>query len=145
MIPAPVIKGVEIIRTKYTSDDTFAAGRAFIQSLGKEPCEAADYAGFIVTRILDAMMNEAIRCAMDGNRPEEIDKAMRVCCNMPLGPLELADLSGNDIVLHGLETLEEEFGERFHAAALLKSMVRSGDFGRKAGRGFYKYEKPALK
>jgi 3-hydroxybutyryl-CoA dehydrogenase len=145
MIPAPVIKGVELIRTKYTSEETLAAGREFIQSLGKEPCEAVDYAGFIVTRILDAMMNEAVRCAMDGNRPEEIDKAMRVCCNMPIGPLELADLSGNDIVLHGLETLEAEFGERFHAAALLKTMVRNGDLGRKTGGGFYKYDKPTLK
>lgn len=143
MNPVPVMKGVELIRGKHTSDETFQTCKAFVESLGKEPCEAIDYAGFIVTRILDAMMNEAFHCVMDGNKPEEVDKAMRICCNFPMGPLELCDLAGADIVLHGLETLNEEFGDRLHPAPLLKTMVRAGDLGRKTGRGFYDYTKAA--
>jgi len=143
MNPVPVMKGVELIRGKHTSDETFQTCKAFVESLGKEPCEAIDYAGFIVTRILDAMMNEAFHCVMDGNKPEEVDKAMRICCNFPMGPLELCDLVGADIVLHGLETLNEEFGDRLHPAPLLKTMARAGDLGRKTGRGFYDYTKEA--
>jgi len=143
MNPVPVMKGVEIIPGRHTSDETLQASKDFIVSLGKEPCEAVDYAGFIVSRILDAMMNEAFYCVMDGNKPEQVDKAMRVCCNFPMGPLELCDLAGADIVLHGLETMLKEFGDRLHPAPLLVSMVRSGDLGRKAGQGFYNYAKEA--
>jgi len=139
MNPAPVMKGVELIRGRHTSDDTFQTCKAFVESLGKEPCEAIDYAGFIVSRVLDAMMNEAVHCVMDGNKPEEVDKAMRICCNFPMGPLELCDLAGLDIVLHGLETLYKEFGERLRPAPLLKSMVRAGELGRKVKQGFYSY------
>ncbi len=143
MNPVPVMKGVELIRGRHTSDETFQICKAFVESLGKEPCEAIDYAGFIVSRILDAMMNEAFYCIMDGNKPEEVDKAMRICCNFPMGPLELCDLAGADIVLHGLETMHKEFGDRLHPAPLLVSMVRAGDLGRKAGQGFYDYRKEA--
>ena len=143
MNPAPVMKGVEIIRGRHTSDETFQTSKTFVESLGKEPCEAVDYAGFIVSRILDAMLNEAFYCVMDGNKPEEVDKAMRICTNFPMGPLELCDLVGADIVLHGLETLREEFGDRLCPAPLLTSMVRAGDLGRKAGRGFYDYTRKA--
>jgi 3-hydroxybutyryl-CoA dehydrogenase len=143
MNPAPVMKGVEIIRGRHTSDETFQISRAFVESLGKEACEAVDYAGFIVSRILDAMLNEAFYCVMDGNKPEEVDKAMRICANFPMGPLELCDLVGADIVLHGLKTLHGEFGDRLRPAPLLASMVRSGDLGRKTGRGFYDHTKKA--
>ena len=71
--------------------------------------------------------------------PEEVDKLMRICCNFPMGPLELCDLVGAEIVLHGLETMQKEFGDRFRPAPLLKAMVRAGDIGRKTGRGFYDY------
>jgi len=143
MNPAPVMKGVEIIRGRHTSDETFQTSKAFVESLGKEPCEAVDYAGFIVSRILDAMLNEAFYCVMDGNKPEEVDKAMRICANFPMGPLELCDFVGADIVLHGLEALHGEFGDRLRPAPLLASMVRSGDLGRKTGRGFYDHTKKA--
>jgi len=139
MNPVPVMKGVEIILGRHTSDETLQTSKEFVQSLGKEPCEAVDYAGFIVSRILDAMMNEAFYCVMDGNKPEQVDKAMRLCCNFPMGPLELCDLAGADIVLHGLETMRKEFGDRLRPASLLVSMVRSGDLGRKTGCGFYDY------
>jgi 3-hydroxybutyryl-CoA dehydrogenase len=139
MNPVPVIKGVEVIPGKYTSSETLKTSVEFVKSLGKEPCEARDYAGFIVSRLVDALINEAIRCVMDGNKPAEVDRAMKLCCNFPMGPLELCDLAGADIVLHGLETLRREFGERLCPAPLLLSQVRSGDLGRKTGRGFHDY------
>jgi 3-hydroxybutyryl-CoA dehydrogenase len=139
MNPVPMMKGVEVIPGMHTSAETLATAKAFIKSLDKEPCEAKDYAGFIVSRLVDALMNEAMHCVMDGNKPEEVDKAMRLCANFPMGPLELADLSGIDIVLHGVETMEKEFGQRYSPAPLLKAMVRSGDLGRKTGKGFYDY------
>ena len=139
MNPVPVMKGVEVIPGRHTSTDVLEASKAYIKSLGKEPCEARDYAGFIVSRLVDALMNEAILCVMDGNKPEEVDKAVKLCLNHPMGPLELCDLAGADIVLHGLETMYAEFGERLRPAPFLKNMVRSGDYGRKTGRGFYDY------
>ena len=139
MNPVPVMKGVEVIPGRHTATDVLEAGKAYIKSLGKEPCEARDYAGFIVSRLVDALMNEAILCVMDGNKPEEVDKAVKLCLNHPMGPLELCDLAGADIVLHGLETMYAEFGERLRPAPFLKNMVRSGDYGRKTGRGFYDY------
>jgi 3-hydroxybutyryl-CoA dehydrogenase len=141
MNPAPVMKGVEVIISTYTSPETVETTKAFVKAIGKEPCEARDYAGFIVSRLVDVLMNEAIQCVMDGNKPEEVDKAMRLCCNHPIGPLELCDLAGADIVLHGLETMEREFGERLKAVPLLKAQVRAGALGRKTGRGFYDYTK----
>ena len=139
MNPVPLIKGVEIIRAIGTSPETFEIAKEFVLRIGKEPVEAVDYAGFIVSRVLDAMLNEAVRCVMDGNRPEEVDKAMKICTNFPMGPLELIDLAGADIVLHGLETMEKDLGDHFHPSPLLIQMVRAGYLGRKTGRGFYKY------
>jgi 3-hydroxybutyryl-CoA dehydrogenase len=142
MNPVPVMKGVEVIVSTYTSPETVEAAKNFVKAIGKEPCEAKDYAGFIVSRLVDVLMNEAIQCVMDGNKPEEVDKAMKLCANFPMGPLELCDLAGADIVLHGLETMEKEFGERLKAVPLLKSQVRSGALGRKTGRGFYDHTQP---
>jgi len=139
MNPVPVMKGVEIIPGRKTSEATLAASKEYIKKIGKESCEARDYAGFIVSRLVDALMNEAFYCVMDGNKPEEVDKAVKFCLNHPMGPLELCDLAGADVVMHGLETMYKEFGERLMPAPLLKNMVRSGDLGRKTGRGFYDY------
>ena len=141
MNPVPVMKGVEVIPARRTGADVLETAKEYVKSLGKEPCEARDYAGFIVSRLVDALMNEAFWCVMDGNKPEEVDKAVKLCLNHPMGPLELCDLAGADIVMHGLETMYEEFGERLMPAPLLKNMVRSGDLGRKTGRGFYDYSK----
>ncbi|MBN1161214.1 MAG: 3-hydroxybutyryl-CoA dehydrogenase [Dehalococcoidales bacterium] len=139
MNPVPVMKGVEVIPARQTSAATLEASKEYVTKIGKEPCEARDYAGFIVSRLVDALMNEAFWCVMDGNKPEEVDKAVKLCLNHPMGPLELCDLAGADVVLHGLETMYEEFGERLMPAPLLKNMVRSGDLGRKTGKGFYDY------
>jgi 3-hydroxybutyryl-CoA dehydrogenase len=139
MNPVPVMKGVEVIPGRLTAPATLEAAKEYVRKIGKEPCEARDYAGFIVSRLVDALMNEAFWCVMDGNKPEEVDKAIKLCLNHPMGPCELADLAGHDVILHGLETMYEEFGERLMPAPLLKNMVRSGDLGRKTGRGFYDY------
>lgn len=139
MNPVPAMKGVEVIPGRHTTNEVTEAANEYVKSLDKEPCEARDYAGFIVSRLVDALINEAILCVMDGNKPEEVDKAAKLCLNHPMGPLELCDLAGVDIVLHGLETMYAEFGERLMPAPLLRNMVRSGDLGRKTGRGFYDY------
>lgn len=139
MNPVPVMKGVEVIPGRKTSPATLEAAKEYVKKIGKEPCEARDYAGFIVSRLVDALMNEAFWCVMDGNKPEEVDKAVKLCLNHPMGPLELCDLAGADTVMHGLETMNKEFGERLMPAPLLNNMVRSGDLGRKTGKGFYDY------
>ncbi|MHB8105150.1 MAG: 3-hydroxyacyl-CoA dehydrogenase family protein, partial [Dehalococcoidales bacterium] len=104
MNPVPVMKGVEVIVGKQTAPETLTAAKEYVVKIGKEPCEAQDHAGFIVSRLVDAIMNEAFWCLMDGNKPEEVDKAVKLCLNHPMGPLELCDLAGADTVLHGLET-----------------------------------------
>ncbi len=139
MNPVPLIKGVEIIPGYHTSKEVIKTVKNFVLSLGKEPVEAIDYTGFIVSRILEAMLNEAIRCLMDGNKPEEIDKAMKLCCNFPMGPIELTDLVGLDVLYNALCSLEKEFGDRFHPAPLLRKLVDAKCLGRKTGKGFYDY------
>ncbi len=139
MNPVPVMKGVEVIPHKATKAEVLEASKEFVKKIGKEPCEAADHAGFIVSRLVDALMNEAFYCVMDGNKPAEVDKAIKLCLNHPMGPLELCDLAGADVVMHGLETMYEEFGERLMPAPLLKNMVQAGKLGRKTGGGFYEY------
>ena len=111
MNPVPMMKGVEVIVSTHTSTDTIETSKDYVKKIGKESCEARDYAGFIVSRLVDVLMNEAIQCVMDGNKPEEVDKAMKLCCP-PDGSARACDLAGADIVLHGLETMEKEFGER---------------------------------
>lgn len=141
MNPVPVMPGVELIRGRLTSDEVMDAAVAYVEKIGRQTCIAVDYAGFIVSRILDVVQNEAAKLVMDGNKPEDIDKAMKLCANWPIGPCALMDLVGLDIVEHGLGTLEADLGANYKAAPLLRQMVRAGELGRKTGRGFYTYEK----
>lgn len=139
MNPVPLMRGVEVIPGRLTAGETLQAAMLFVESLGKVPAQAVDLAGFIASRVLDVMLNEAVFCVMDGNAPADIDKAMKYCCNLPMGPLELIDLVGADILLRVMECLEAEFGDKYRPAPLLRQMVRSGQLGRKTGRGFYDY------
>ena len=141
MNPVPLMKGVELIKGRLTASTTMEIGKQFIESLNKTWVEAVDYAGFIASRVLDIMLNEAVWCVMDGNPPEEVDKAMKVCTNFPMGPLEIIDLAGADILLNVLEVMQKEFGDRYRPAPLLRQMVRAGQVGRKAGVGFYDYRR----
>ncbi len=140
MTPVSVMKGVEVIRGQNTTDDTFDACIAFLRQLGKEPVIAVDYAGFIVSRLVDVLMNEAVKMVQEGNDPVEIDKAMKLCAGHPMGPCELADLVGADIVVQGLTTMSRDLGDRYRPHPLLKKRVLAGLLGRKSGRGFYEYD-----
>lgn len=140
MNPVPLMKGVEIIRGQLTSDDTMAATLNYIKKIGKETAIAVDYAGFIVSRLLDVLMNEAVKLVQEGNSPEEIDKAMQLCAGHPMGPCTLLDLVGADIAMHGMETMERDFGGGYKPHPLLKKRVMAGLLGKKNGKGFYTYD-----
>lgn len=140
MNPVPLMKGVEIIRGQLTSDETFETAIAFVRSLGKEPIEAVDYAGFIVSRLLDVLMNEAVKMVQEGNRPEDIDKAMEMCAGHPMGPCRLLDLVGAEIAMLGMETMARDFGDNYKPHPLLKKRVLAGLLGKKTGKGFYHYK-----
>jgi 3-hydroxybutyryl-CoA dehydrogenase len=139
MNPVPLMKGVEIIRGQLTSDDTMKTAFDYIASIGKESIEAVDYAGFIVSRLLDVLFNETIKMIEEGNNPEDIDKAMVLCCGYPMGPCKLLDLVGAEIAMHGMETMERDFGDRYKPHPLLKKRVLAGLLGMKTGKGFYEY------
>jgi 3-hydroxybutyryl-CoA dehydrogenase len=139
MNPVPLMKGVEIIRGQLTSEDTFETAMAYLRKIGKEPIEAVDYAGFIVSRLLDVLMNEAVKMVQEGNRPEDIDKAMKLCAGHPMGPCQLMDLVGAEIAMHGMETMARDFGDQYKPHPMLRKRVLAGLLGKKTGRGFYDY------
>ncbi|AGK61584.1 3-hydroxyacyl-CoA dehydrogenase [Archaeoglobus sulfaticallidus PM70-1] len=140
MNPVPLMKGVEIVRGLLTSDETLNFAVEFVKKIGKEPVVCKDSAGFISNRILMPWINEGIYVLYEGiATKEEIDKGMRLFTNVPMGPLELADLIGLDICLAAIETLHRELGDKYRPCPLLKQMVSAGLLGRKTGRGFYEY------
>jgi len=139
--PAAVMKLVEIVRTPFTSQECLDQVRAFTESLGKEPVLVEESPGFIVNRLLIPMINEAVFLLSEGAASaEDIDTAMRLGANHPMGPLSLADLVGLDICLAIMETLHRELGEdKYRPAPLLRKMVRAGHLGRKTKKGFFEY------
>ncbi|MDX1452831.1 MAG: 3-hydroxybutyryl-CoA dehydrogenase [Oleiphilaceae bacterium] len=139
--PAPVMKLVEIIRGITTSDDTYDKVKAMTEQLGKTPVEVAEAPGFVVNRILIPMINEAVGILAEGvATAEDIDAAMKLGANHPMGPLALGDLIGLDVCLAIMEVLQEEFGDsKYRPHPLLRKYVRGGWLGRKSGRGFYQY------
>ncbi|WP_336339023.1 3-hydroxyacyl-CoA dehydrogenase family protein [Haloarcula brevis] len=141
MNPVPVMKGVELVVGEHTSDETVALGREFARDIGKETWEADDKPGFVVNRVLMPWINEGIRAYDEGVADKaDIDRGLTLGTNVPMGPLELADHIGLDVVLDASETLYEELGDRYKPAYLLKRKVAAGDLGKKSGRGFYDYE-----
>jgi 3-hydroxybutyryl-CoA dehydrogenase len=141
--PVPLMKLVEVIRALTTSDETYQAVFAFAQALGKEPITAPDRPGFIVNRLLIPYLLDAVRAFENGlGTREDIDKAMTLGCGHPMGPLTLLDFVGLDTTYYVANVMFDEFREPAYAPPpLLKRMVLAGRLGRKAGRGFYTYDR----
>jgi len=140
--PVPNIPLVEIVRGMNTSDETFALVKEFAMRIGKTPVEVFEYPGFITTRTILPMLNEAMHVLMEGiAKAEDIDTAMRLGYGMQTGPLEMADSMGLDEVLMWMETLFHELGEpRYRPCPLLRRMVRERKLGKKVGEGFFRYK-----
>jgi 3-hydroxybutyryl-CoA dehydrogenase len=140
--PVPVMGLVEIVKAISTSDETVEFGRAYCVSLGKTTVLSRDRAGFIVNTLLIPYLNDAVRMLEEGFATrEDVDTAIHLGLNHPMGPLRLADLIGLDTCLQIANVLYDEFKEpRYAPPPLLKRMVTAGHLGRKTGRGFYEYE-----
>jgi 3-hydroxybutyryl-CoA dehydrogenase len=141
MNPVPVMAGVEIVVGERTSEATVTLAREFAADLDKETWTADDKPGFVVNRVLMPWINEGIRAYDEGVAEKgDIDRGLRLGTNVPMGPLELADHIGLDVVLDASETLHDELGERYRPAYLLRRKVAAGDLGKKSGAGFYEYD-----
>jgi 3-hydroxybutyryl-CoA dehydrogenase len=139
--PVPVMQLVELIRGLATSDATYVAVEAITKKIGKAPVKVRNSPGFVVNRLLCPMINEAIFALGEGlATAAEIDEAMKLGCNHPIGPLALCDLIGLDVELAVLNVLFEGFKDpKYRPAPLLVEMVEAGYLGRKTGRGFFTY------
>ena len=141
MNPVPIMTGVEIVVGERTADDVADFAHAFAEDIGKETWESDDKPGFVTNRILMPWINEGVRAFDEGVATKaDIDKGMKLGTNVPMGPLELADHIGLDIVLDASQTLHEELGDRYKPAYLVKRKVDAGDLGKKTGKGFYEYD-----
>lgn len=140
MNPVPVMKLVEIICGLQTSSETYQTTKAVSEKMGKTTVLAKDSSGFIVNRILCPMINEAIFLLQEGVKAEDIDAAMKLGTNQPMGPLQLADFVGLETLLYILRILHKELGEdKYRPCPLLVKYVEAGWYGKKTGRGFYQY------
>ena len=145
--PVPVMGLIEIIRGLETDDATYRACRTFAEDLGKTVIESKDMPGFLVNRMLGPFINEAVFALMESTgTAADIDTGAKLGLNHPMGPLELSDFIGNDVMLNVMDVLYRGFGDpKFRAAPLLRQMVTAGHLGRKTGRGFYAYDESGAK
>ena len=139
--PATVMKLIEVIRGANTSQETFDTIYALSQEIGKDPIEVAEAPGFVVNKILIPMINEAADLVYTGvATAEDVDKAMKLGANHPMGPLALGDLVGLDVCLAIMDTLyNETHDSKYRASLLMRKLVRAGHLGRKTGKGFFDY------
>ena len=138
--PAPVMKLIELIKGKETSNEVLNNAKIFSESLNKTVVVINDAPGFVTTRLIYVLCNEAAKMKKEGIASiEDIDKAVKLAFNFPMGPLELSDLVGLDVYLHIGEYLEHELGQQYKPSSLLKDMVDKNLLGRKSKQGFYKY------
>jgi 3-hydroxybutyryl-CoA dehydrogenase len=138
--PATKMHLVEVILGERTSNQTIDTAMEFISQIKKTPVVMNDQPGFIVNRLLFALIHEAISLLeLGGSSAQDIDQAMRLGANFPIGPLALADLIGLDICLHIMENLRESFGEKYAPPERLIQEVHAGHLGKKSGIGFYDY------
>jgi 3-hydroxybutyryl-CoA dehydrogenase len=143
--PVPKIPLVEIVRGLKTSDDTFNVIKEFSETLDKTAVEVYEYPGYITTRVIVPMINEAMYILMEGvASAEHIDTAVKLGYNLSKGPLSLADMIGLDELMAWMETLFRELGEaKYRPCPLLRKLVRAGHLGVKTGKGFFEYPKPS--
>ena len=139
--PAPVMKLIELIKGKNTSNEMLERAKKFSESLNKTVVTVKDSPGFITTRLIYVLCNEAINMKQEGiASTEDIDTAVKLAFNFPMGPLELSDLVGSDIYLHIGEYLTEKLGQNYQPSQLLNKMVKDNHIGRKTKKGFYNYK-----
>ena len=140
--PVPKVPLVELVKCLHTSNETVELAKRFASKIGKTPVEVYEYPGFITTRAIVPLLNEAMYILMEGvATAKDIDTAMKLGYNFPNGPLEMADIMGLDEVLTWMETLWKTLGEpRYRACPILRRFVRERKLGKKTGEGFYKYD-----
>ncbi len=138
--PAQVMKLIEVIVTPETSPETLETTVTFCKKIGKETVVCKDAQGFITSRAISALVAECVRIYEEGIASiEDIDKAMRLGFNHPIGPFQLMDMSGLDVVYHALEGLTQVYGDRFRPGKRMAELVGAGSLGQKTGKGFYSY------